>query len=190
MLGLTLVMTAVALAGCASGSDRSTHMTSPLQGEAKAADTSSEASKTIRVFDAVFGGSAADGIGHAVITGGIGDYGTTARSTVAGKPDRDGNYLKFTLRHGTFLVTDIHDKTHLSKRSPQCTTVGVATFNYVLSHGTGQYVGITGSLKSSVTIAEVTPKVTSGRDKGQCPTGANIKGAYYSDLNARGTITL
>jgi hypothetical protein len=157
------------------------------------ANASSAGSKTIHVFDAVVGALGRRGFGgvqHVVITGGIGDYGTTQLSTAAGKLDRTGNYLKFTLTHGTFLARSTNDKSHLSKWSPQCTITDGFSSDYVLSHGTGRYADITGSLDASKTLAEVKSKVTSGPDKGQCSRGADTQGEYYSTLVAHGTVTL
>jgi hypothetical protein len=161
-----------------------------------ATDASSEGSTTIQVVGTVFGSFAGRsgfrGVQHVVITGGIGDYGTTVISTASGKPDRFGNYLKFALSHGTFLARVTPGKRHLSKWSAQCTITEAFSANYVLSHGTGRYAGITGSLESSARLAEVESKVASGRSKSKCPGAAKTPphGEYTESLVAHGKVTL
>ncbi len=43
-------------------------------------------------------------VGKITVTGAIGDYGKTLSMTKSGKPDANGNYVKVTMKKGTFEI--------------------------------------------------------------------------------------
>jgi hypothetical protein len=111
--------------------------------------------------------------GTIVITGAIGDYGTTLNVNKYGKAADNGNFAKITLKMGSFLV----DKTLLNVRQNKAKTVAdLATCSFrstasapvTLSNGTGLYAGISGRVMITVTFGGVGAFYASGPHKGQC----------------------
>lgn len=118
--------------------------------------------------------------GAFMFTGAIGDYGSTQRMTATGSPSANGDFVKFTLKHGTFVADATgfftalnHAKFSFDKAT--CSVSGRATGPATLSKGTGQYAGISGTLKVSGTFAQVGPRLKSGKHKGQCNPSQNAK---------------
>jgi hypothetical protein len=122
-----------------------------------------------------------------VIVGGFADWGSTTLTNVKGKRDPSGDYLKFTLRHGTFLAEDKPGTITTNTITKQCTSVLITVDHYVLSHGTGQYSGITGVLRGTLTSAWVVPRYDSGPKKGNCNWGyGSLPRNSYETLVAHG----
>ena len=86
--------------------------------------------------------------GKIVVAGAIGDWGTALTIDKNGKPDQNGNYVKVTLRKGTFEI----DSTALNKKTanprPQvasdttCSVSASGSAPVTLFNGTGLYKGI------------------------------------------------
>ena len=106
--------------------------------------------------------------GSAMFTGAIGDFGSTQRETASGTPSGNGDFVKFTLKHGTFVANATglfnalnHVKFSFDKAT--CSGSGAGTGSATLSAGTGQYAGISGTLRVTATFAEVGPRLKNGK---------------------------
>ena len=118
---------------------------------------------SVRVFGTPNGGG-----GPVLFTGAIGDYGTTQRETASGTPNANGNFVKFTLKHGTFVgdgtgLFDAINHAKFSFNSSTCSGSGGGSGPVTLSAGTGQYAGISGTFRVTVTFAEVGPRLKNGK---------------------------
>jgi hypothetical protein len=111
------------------------------------------------------------------LTGTIADYGTSVKTTAAGKPDAKGGYSEARLQSGTILldrrplqaaIAVGTDHAHVDLAS--CSLHGSATATMPIVSGTGAYAGISGSVR--FTFAEIGTKFTSGSHKGQCNKAA------------------
>jgi hypothetical protein len=105
--------------------------------------------------------------GAFMFTGAIGDYGSTQRMTATGSPSANGDFVKFSLKHGTFVVDATGFFTALNKAKfsfdkATCSLSFGATGPATLSAGTGQYAGISGGLRVTGTFAEVGPRLKNG----------------------------
>jgi hypothetical protein len=160
--GVCAALTVVGLlaAGVAAGSNRATSAGGP-----------------VRIF-----ATAGNGItGRIVIAGAIGDYGKTFTMDKNGKGDANGNYVRITLKKGTFLV----DSTALNKKTDNAppSVFDKATCSYgfsgtgpvTLSDGTGAYAGISGSISITVNFGAVGPLLKSGPKKGTCNLSDNAQ---------------
>ena len=105
-----------------------------------------------------------------LITGAIGDYGTSTSITKSGKVNSNGNYELVALKKGTFRLNATNPNRNLNRKGtkafPNPTTCslaisasGVAT----LFDGTGLYKGIHGSVKVAETFALLFPRLASGK---------------------------
>ena len=106
-----------------------------------------------------------------VVTGVIGDYGTTQSVNSSGVPDENGNYVKVTLRMGTFVVNITQLNQLFGSLQPtefnsaNCSavfTAGPASVPIKSGSGTGSYKGISGTLSMTVNMAAIAPKTKSG----------------------------
>lgn len=138
---------------------------------ARAADTASTStSGQIKLFVNTF----SNGTGDIIVTGAIGDYGTTAA---------DGNYLKVTLHHGAF---ELNVAKLIAKEGGSAPTVDPATCSGVSSvtapapalDGKGTYRGIAGTVNVTETIAFILPRYASGPHKNQCDDNTQPIDAY------------
>jgi hypothetical protein len=102
-----------------------------------------------------------------LVTGAIGDYGTTVSQDANGKVDPNGAFQKVTLKHGGFLV----DATALNKKlnsvkptinTTNCSIVFSGTAPTIVEDGTGAYKGITGKVAITITFAGIAPKTAKG----------------------------
>jgi hypothetical protein len=129
-----------------------------------------------------------------VITGAIGDYGTSLTVDKNGKVDANGAYQKVTLKQGGFWL----NATALNKKLGAASSVVNKTTCSVLFSGsapttpydgTGAYAGIAGTVKVTVTFAGIAPRFTSGAHKGQCNLGQNVEPvAQYQSITGTGTV--
>jgi hypothetical protein len=113
------------------------------------------------------------GGGPIIFIGAIGDSGTVQNENGSGRVDPNGNFVRVSLSKGAFRL-DITKLNHQADNaqpaiyrtscSALLTTSGPAT----VSHGTGAYSGISGTLTVNLTVAFIGPRVTSGSKKGQC----------------------
>jgi hypothetical protein len=130
----------------------------------------------------VFVTNTSDTKGKILITGAIGDYGTTVSQDANGKADPNGNFEKVTLKHGGFLVdgTALNKKFNSAKPSfnkTNCSFSFTGTGPTTVEDGTGAYAGITGKVAISVTFAGLAPRTAKGCNlAGNAPT----LGAYQS----------
>jgi len=112
---------------------------------------------------------AQQGAGKIIVTGAIGDYGTTSPSKTKGKT----KYGVAKLTKGGFEVdlTAISNKVNSASPTPNSATCSVeisATAPAAISDGTGAYKGIKGSINLTETFGFIAPRYTSGKKKGQC----------------------
>jgi hypothetical protein len=106
--------------------------------------------------------------GRFMFTGAIGDVGSTKRETASGAANANGDFVKFALEHGTFVANATgffsalnHAKFSFDKAT--CSTSFGASGPATLSAGTGQYAGISGTLRVTGTFAEVGPRLKNGK---------------------------
>jgi hypothetical protein len=119
--------------------------------------------------------------GTVVIAGAIGDFGSTLTTDKNGRPDITGNYVRLTLRRGTFELDATELDAITSKKPPllnnnlTCSFAFAATGPVTPFNGTGLYKGISGTLTVTVYDGGVGPAYTSGPNKGRCNTSATAK---------------
>ena len=118
--------------------------------------------------------------GRILFVGAIGDSGKLLTINKSGKADANGNYVKVTLKNGTFVLnkTGLDNVTNNAQPtffSNTCSAVLKGTGPVTLSQGTGDYTGISGTLTTTLTFAEIGPRNTSGSKKGQCNTSNNAQ---------------
>lgn len=124
--------------------------------------------------------------GKILITGAIGDYGTTVSQDANGKVDPNGVFEKVTLKHGGFMIdTTALDKKLNSTRptinKTNCSVSLAGTGSTTVEDGTGAYAGITGKVTVIVTFAGIAQKTAKG-----CNLSNNgpTYGAYQSIAGA------
>jgi hypothetical protein len=106
--------------------------------------------------------------GAFMFTGAIGDFGQTQRENANGAPNANGDYVKFTLKHGTFVANATgffnalnHAKFSFNKAT--CSGSVGAAGPATLSDGTGSYAGISGTLRVVGTFAQIGPRLKNGK---------------------------
>jgi hypothetical protein len=130
-----------------------------------------------------------------LITGAIGDYGTTLTVDKNGKVDANGTYQKVTLKKGGFWINATALNQKLNKAQPltnkaTCSLVFTGGAPTTPFDGTGAYQGIGGSVKVTVTFAGIAPRFTSGAHKGQCNFSQNAPSlASYQSIGGAGNVT-
>ncbi len=144
------------------------------------ATTSSPSGGTVHVLD--YG----DGLGVAstvLLTGAIGDNGSANSIDADGTPDPENNtQVALDLVRGTFRLdvsavnTAINNAfNNFQPNNSTCSGIVnvTATAPIVSGSGTGSYKGISGSFKLTLSLGEIGPKNTSGKNKGQCDQSNN-----------------
>ncbi len=126
--------------------------------------------------------------GTIVITGAIGDYGTTVSQDANGKPDPNGNFEKVTLKQGGFIVngTELNKKLNNAKptiNKANCSFSFTGTGPTTVGDGTGAYAGISGNIAITVTFAEIAKKTAKG-----CSSNGNGLAGYES-ITGSGTVS-
>ena len=127
--------------------------------------------------------------GRILITGAIGDYGSTISQDANGKVDPNGNYEKVKLKHGGFIVNATALNTKLSHSRPafnksNCSVVVSGTAPVTLSGGTGAYRGIAGTIRITVTFAGIVQKTAKG-----CSASPNAPThGQYQSITGTGTV--
>ena len=130
-----------------------------------------------------------------VITGAIGDFGTSRNMDKNGKTDPNGNYAKITLKKGTFVVNLTKLNATSNAMQPMmtaatCSAVVSAAAPVTFSDGTGLYAGIAGTVKISETFAFILPRYTTGAKKGQCNMSNSAQPlGQYGSIMGTGTVT-
>jgi hypothetical protein len=187
-IGLPVAIGVALLSGCDSAVAPSGQA---LANRSVVAAISTPRLHAIQLFDSLSSPTRFDG--HVVVTGAIGDYGTTRAATSTGKPNPKGKYLKFSLHHGTFLwksTAGTLREGEPTESATNCSFAAHGSYSAVISHGTGQYAGIGGTVQVTLVLAEISPKYTAGSHKGTCHYTTPSKGAAYKSLAAHGKITL
>lgn len=147
---------------------------------------STPAGGNVRMFGVPKGGG-----GNFMFTGAIGDYGSTQRMTASGTPNVNGGYVKFTLKQGTFVANatgffNALNKAKFSFSAATCSVSFAATGPATLAAGTGQYAGISGTIKVSGTFAEIAPR----RKNGKCNDSQNAKPvAQFNAVTGSGKVS-
>jgi hypothetical protein len=133
--------------------------------------------------------------GTIIITGAIGDYGKTLSINKNGKTDNNGDFVRITLKHGTFEINatalnanEQHTRALINKTT--CSIRFTGTGPVTLFNGTGLYKGITGKVLITVSFGGVGPLYTSGPHKGQCNFGRTTPPlAQYASITGPGTVS-
>lgn len=129
-----------------------------------------------------------------LFTGAIGDHGQALTINKNGTPDANGNYVKVTLKHGTFEInaTALNAKANRTQPVGNSTTCSAAlsvTGPVSLFDGTGLYTGITGTLNITETFAFILPRFTSGTRNGKCNESNSAQPvAQYSSITGNGAV--
>ena len=147
------------------------------------------------------GGRRRQGVGHApgangakgkiVVTGAIGDFGTTTNTNKAGKPNPNGAYVKIKLHRGTFMVNSVALNKKLNSLKPSfnaatCSAAASGTGSVTLFDGTGLYAGISGKIKITVSFAFVGPHLANGK----CNPSQSAKPlAQYQSIQGTGHVS-
>ena len=112
------------------------------------------------------------GNGKILLTGAVGDYGTSHRaSTSKGKTMATATLKKGTI---TFDLTPITKKVNHTNPAPDLATCSASvsvTDTVPIVGGTGLYAGIHGSVKLTEKFGFLGPTIKSGPKAGQCNTG-------------------
>lgn len=111
--------------------------------------------------------------GTIVITGAIGDYGTTLTINKNGKAEANGNYVKITLHKGTFEINSTSFNAKSNNMQPTinkatCSVMATVTGPVTLFDGTGLYKSISGAVNITGTFGFIGPLFKNGKHKGQC----------------------
>jgi hypothetical protein len=110
-----------------------------------------------------------------LITGAIGDYGTSVSQDANGKVDPNGNFTKVTLKHGGFMINttalnNTLDRTKPTINTTNCSVVVIGSASITLYDGTGAYTGISGKVVVTLTFAGLAPKTAKGCNLANGPT--------------------
>jgi hypothetical protein len=130
-----------------------------------------------------------EGAATIVVTGAIGDYGKTQDVNESGKSDETGNFVKVTLKKGSFEV----DQTALNEAAanPASTSLNSTTCSaytsvsgpVTLMRGNGLYRGISGTVDLTITSAAI-----GSLDKGKCNTTNKARPiAQFTSVTGSGT---
>jgi hypothetical protein len=140
---------------------------------AAGAATGTPAGGSIRVLDTSPGTGA--GGGKVLVTGAIGDHGTTRTVNKSGKPESNGRYVKLVLTKGTFELNSITLNKNINRAfnsapvNPATCSLGIAASGSLpISDGTGLYKGISGTIRITISIGLTLPRYTSGPRAGKC----------------------
>jgi hypothetical protein len=138
--------------------------------------------------------SATSSPGKIVLAGAIGDWGKVASIDKNGKPDENGNFVKVTLKKGTFEI----DATVLNKKManprPQvqshvtCSVAASGSGPVTLFNGTGLYQGISGTANVTMTFTGVGGRYQSGAKKGQCKQDNGAPLAMLGAVTGHGNV--
>lgn len=149
-----------------------------------------QTSRTIQVF--VTPALNGHGGGPILITGGIGDHGTSVKADANGQPDSNGSYSLARLSQGNILLNTTELKKRIAAGTEQahvntasCSLHGTASATVPVVSGTGAYSGIKGSLNAKFTFAEVGARSSTGKcDESKEPV------AQWASVTGAGTVTL
>jgi hypothetical protein len=129
------------------------------------------------------------GADNLVITGAIGDYGTSLNTDQNGKTNAKGSYALITLHKGTFRIDQTAFSTAADKASfpidkATCSSEGSITAPAPVSSGTGLYKSISGKVRITLTLVWIVSRSSSGKCDG-------TKVLFHSEyLTGTGTVSL
>jgi hypothetical protein len=132
--------------------------------------------------------------GNIVLAGAIGDWGKVVSVDKSGKPTDNGNYVKVTLKKGTFEIDATAINKKMANPRPQvqsdvtCSISASGTGPVKFLNGTGLYKGISGSATVTMTFTGVGPRYQSGAKKGQCEQNQGAPLAMLGAVTGRGTV--
>jgi hypothetical protein len=131
-----------------------------------------------------------------VIAGVIGDYGKATTIDQNGKVDPNGNYVNIVLKQGGFEVNSTALNKKANATPPTSNNTTNCSFSFTVSNpvtvfnGSGAYKGISGTLDITETFVAILPRVTSGKQKGQCNESNNATPiASGGVISGSGTVT-
>jgi hypothetical protein len=159
----------------------------PLLGAAATSGATARPGGVINVFVTPNGSGLS---GKVLITGVIGDYGTTLKVSSAGKSDKKGTDAELVLKKGTILVNLTQLKTALQHPPPtkvntaNCSATIIVGAPVSIVRGTKAYTGIAGTLSFSETEAFILPLTKRGR----CNTNATKPIAESVSVSGSGMV--
>jgi hypothetical protein len=133
-------------------------------------------------------------VGKIVVAGAIGDWGTAVAIDRNGRPDENGDYVKVTLRKGSFEIDSRALNRKTANPRPQvasdttCSVSAAGSAPVTFFDGTGLYKGITGTADVTLTFTGVGRRYASGPKKGQCKHGDEQPLATIATVIGRGSI--
>jgi hypothetical protein len=133
-----------------------------------ALDAGASTGGTIHIWSAQQGGNEDATTEPILVTGAIGDYGTTTSQDKNGTVDENGAFQKFDLKQGTFVAnaTALNKKFgHLKPTFNNTNCSGSFTLSgpVPISAGTGAYAGITGTVRITIADAFIAPRNSNGK---------------------------
>jgi hypothetical protein len=133
----------------------------------------------VHVFVDVSGTSATDSI---ILTGAIGDYGTSTSIDKNGKTDPNGNYVRIALKKGGFEINAVALGQAFNKVQPVfgsgCSGTFTASSPVTVFNGKGAYVHIRGTIDVTFTGAFIIAK----SKRGKCNEDPNAQPASQIGL--------
>lgn len=129
-----------------------------------------------------------------LVTGAIGDYGTSTSVDKNGTVDPNGDYEKVVMKKGGFEVNTAALDRKFAK-APATFNRVTCSFSFTgsapvtLSDGTGLYTGISGTVVVTANFGGIGPRLASGPHKGQCNPNHNAKSvAQYGAIIGTGAV--
>jgi hypothetical protein len=129
-----------------------------------------------------------------LFTGAIGDHGQALTINKNGTANSNGDYVKVTLKKGTFEIdsSTLNAKANTSRPVGNNTTCSASlsvTGPVSLFDGTGLYTGIAGTLTVTETFAYIGSRYANGAKKGQCNESNSARPiAQYSSITGTGAV--
>jgi hypothetical protein len=144
---------------------------------------------------ALFATISASSSGKIVLAGAVGDWGKVTNIDKNGKPDENGNFVKVTLKKGTFEIDATAINKKMANPRPQiasdvtCSVAASGSGPVKLFNGTGLYKGISGTVNVTMTFTGVGNRYQSGAKKGQCEHNSNGAPLFMlGSVIGRGTV--
>jgi hypothetical protein len=137
----------------------------------------------------------AGAIGKIVVTGAIGDWGTTRTMDQNGKTDPNGNLVAVKLTKGSFVIDSTKLSAKLANTRPAgnaatCSLYMNVSAPVTIMNGTGLYKGISGSATATISFGGVGARYASGKHKGECIENQNAQPlAQLGFVHGQGSVT-
>lgn len=110
------------------------------------------------------------GSGKILITGAVGDYGSSSSVSAGAKKYGVASLTKGKIKIDLTAITKKVDNTMPTLDLATCSATLTATAKAPVVSGTGLYAGIHGSIKITESFGFIGPFIKSGPNKGQCNT--------------------